>query len=473
MSAEPGLVQRVAALRQRLEEAEPLPPKDGAEEVPDHPIGKLVRHQAELRHRLGEMNTDLNRMLGSPVEPREPNGLPQQLTLRTRRLLLQGRDLLDQLRGLARESLDREAPSEPLAVAYRQTVAMTELALRAVRAFPETANDQLRLCDGLEAALDTIAQRLRALQAGLQRRDQEREQVDRLADLFAALVQGRPVLWKAFQDLAEAIVSESQEGTPLRFCAESPERPERWAAAHCLMTADVMVRVVHRDSEWRGRLPDVALAGLLHDAGMAAMPPDLLRRDQPLTVEGRRQIEAHVGLSAEGVKRLAPEEGWLIDAVRAHHERMDGTGYPNGTLGLGIPRLARLVALCDVYAALRSPRTDRPALSSRAALTETLLEAEKGRLDSGLAECLLELSFYPVGTMVELSDGQIGQVVAVNRVQGDLAALARPVLQILADAEGRALSLPRHLNLAQTEGRHVVRSLSAEDLQDRLWGRVF
>lgn len=472
MSAEPGLVQRVAALRQRLEEAEPLPPNDGSEEAPRDPLAKLVRHQAELQQRLGQLNAGLKKMLGSE-EHGDLNSLPQQLTWRTRRLLLQGRDLLDQLRGLAHEGLEREAPDEPLAVAYRQTVAMTELVLRAIQSFPETPNDQLRLCDGLEAALETITQRLRGLQAGLKRRDQEQEQVERLADLFAALVQGRPVLWKAFQDLAEAIVSESQEGMPLRFLAESPARPERWAAAHCLTTAAVMVRVACEDSEYRGRLPEVALAGLLHDAGMAAMAPDLLGRDQPLSVEGRRQIEAHPGLSAEGVKRLAPEEGWLVDAVRAHHERMDGTGYPNGTLGPEIPRLARLLALCDVYTALRSPRPYRVALSSRAALTETLLETEKGRLDTGLAECLLELSFYPVGTIVELSDGQIGQVVAVNRVHGDLAALARPVLQILADAEGRELPLSRHLNLAQAEGRHIVRSLSAEDLPDWLGARLF
>jgi HD-GYP domain-containing protein (c-di-GMP phosphodiesterase class II) len=193
------------------------------------------------------------------------------------------------------------------------------------------------------------------------------------------------------------------------------------------------------------------------------MPQEILTLAGAPTEDQRRQIEAHAGLAAEAVNRLAPAEAWLVEAVRMHHERLDGTGYPAGARGAEIPRLARLLAVCDVYAALASPRPHRQAFTPRAALTETLLEAEKGRLDPELAELLLELTFYPVGTVVELSDGRIGQVVATHRVHGDLNSPARPVIQLLS-AEGEVpLPWPEHLNLARAEGQHIVRSLTPEE----------
>jgi hypothetical protein len=121
------------------------------------------------------------------------------------------------------------------------------------------------------------------------------------------------------------------------------------------------------------------------------------------------------------------------------------------------------LAVCDVYAALSSARPQRPALPARAALTETLLEAEKGRLDAALAELLLTLSFFPIGTGVELSDGQIGLVVATNPLTSDLASPARPVVMLFIGSDGQPLAWPKYVNLAQSQGRHIVRGLTTAE----------
>ena len=105
--------------------------------------------------------------------------------------------------------------------------------------------------------------------------------------------------------------------------------------------------------------------------------------------------------------------GPLAAAVATHHERADGTGYPNGLTGADLPALGRLLRVADVYAALNEDRPHRPALDPRAALTEVLLMAEQGQVDRDFAEYLLHLAFYPVGTLVELTDGRTG-VVAAN-----------------------------------------------------------
>src|SRR5207302_2281552 len=119
------------------------------------------------------------------------------------------------------------------------------------------------------------------------------------------------------------------------------------------------------------------------------------------------------------------------------------TGYPDGRRELQLTALPRLLAVGDVYAALCCPRPHRPARETRTALTDTLLLAEQGALDRYHAERLLQLSFYPVGSVVELADGAVGVVVATHMSRRDLTTPARPVVALLTDSQGQRLPLPR------------------------------
>src|SRR5262249_32732509 len=180
---------------------------------------------------------------------------------------------------------------------------------------------------------------------------------------------------------------------------------------------------------------------------------------EPLDDDCRRAIEQHVQTGAELTARLASGAAWLCEATAGHHERLDGTGYPAGLREDQLTPLTRLLAVCDVYAARAAPRPQRPALDTRTALTDTLLLAEQGKLDRYQAEKLLQLSFYPVGSAVELADGAVGVVVATHHARRELNAPSRPVLALLTDSQGRLLPGPSHTDLAECEGRSIVRSL--------------
>jgi HD-GYP domain-containing protein (c-di-GMP phosphodiesterase class II) len=185
----------------------------------------------------------------------------------------------------------------------------------------------------------------------------------------------------------------------------------------------------------------------------------------------RRAVEAHTRVGAEILARLLPGGAWLAEAAAGHHERLDGTGYPAGLRDRQIAQLTRLVAVCDVYATLCTPRPHRPALDTRTALTDTLLLAEQGSLDRYQAERLLQLSFYPVGAVVELADGAVGLVVATHLGRRDLNTPARPVLALLTDGDGLPLPRPQHVDLAQCESRSIVRTLPETERRERLGGR--
>src|SRR5205085_7536447 len=96
---------------------------------------------------------------------------------------------------------------------------------------------------------------------------------------------------------------------------------------------------------------------------------------------------------------------------------------------------------------------------TRTALADTLLLAEQGALDRYHAERLLQLSFYPVGSLVELADGALGVVVATHMGRRDLTSPARPVLLLVTDTQGRALPAPQHLDLGECDHRSIVRSV--------------
>jgi ribonuclease P protein subunit RPR2 len=128
-------------------------------------------------------------------------------------------------------------------------------------------------------------------------------------------------------------------------------------------------------------------AGLLHDIGKIGVPEAVLRKRAPLDQDEWALMRNHPVIGAQIV---APFEFFAGGAVviRHHHERWDGSGYPDGLAGAAIPLGARIVAVADVFDALTSDRPYRPALSRDAALA--YLAAEAGRtLDADVVAALL------------------------------------------------------------------------------------
>jgi HD-GYP domain-containing protein (c-di-GMP phosphodiesterase class II) len=116
-------------------------------------------------------------------------------------------------------------------------------------------------------------------------------------------------------------------------------------------------------------LAGVRIAATLHDVGMLDVPTSILGATRPLTIEETLTVQRHCASGAQIVKnaRFGAE---IEQAVLAHHEKMDGTGYPAGLRGDQIPLTARIIAVCDAYSALTSPRPYRQALSSEKAMSE-------------------------------------------------------------------------------------------------------
>jgi hypothetical protein len=475
------LMQKIAALRQRLVPPAVTPaavtPLTGPAEPADAPAVRIdPAHAVEEKVRQGAWH---NRLIDRTLRPHDAADvsayaatLPPQLTASGARLLRKGRELLQALREIADEPTVQAGPADALGALHTGSVAMIETVLRAVQAFPASAGAQLPLCEGLDGVLDAVEERVAALTAGLVQRRHELGHIDYLADILRRLAGGQAIAPASLAALADTIVHEARQGQPLRFLHAAPQDPARFAAAHGLTVARVLVRLLLENTDPQTPVQLVAMAALVHDVGMVRVPAELLNKPGPFTDEERRLVEKHAVAGTPMVATLWPAGGWPVDAVGDHHERPDGTGYPRGQKDIQVAEVVRLLAICDVYSALCCPRPHRPALDSRTALTETLLLAERDALDRQQAERLLQISFYPAGSIVELSDGALAMVLSAQPAARALTNPARPVVMLIADAQAQPLAWPRVVDLAVDRDRSVVRTLAGAERR-RLIGRRF
>jgi len=102
----------------------------------------------------------------------------------------------------------------------------------------------------------------------------------------------------------------------------------------------------------------------------------------------------------------------ILLGIRHHHERWDGSGYPDGLKGKDIPLIARILAVADTFDAMTSDRSYKQAVSAKAAFN-FVMSANETHFDPEVCKVLLSgMGIYPPGSVVELSDGTIGTVAA-------------------------------------------------------------
>jgi response regulator RpfG family c-di-GMP phosphodiesterase len=138
------------------------------------------------------------------------------------------------------------------------------------------------------------------------------------------------------------------------------------------------------------RVRGIELAAMFGDIGLLAVQGPLLGVNGALTEQTLELVRTHPDTSAEILEPLS-HVGVPVAAVRAHHERLDGSGYPKGLRGRQVPFGAQILGVVDCYAAMVRPRPHRSALSPEAALAELRDQAAAGRLSARLVELVHEL----------------------------------------------------------------------------------
>ncbi len=160
----------------------------------------------------------------------------------------------------------------------------------------------------------------------------------------------------------------------------------------------------------RGLIKEIAIGGLLHDVGKAKVPDEILNKPAKLTEAEFAKMKSHVVQSIVILQNTPGISQIALDVAGQHHERFDGTGYPNKLKGEEISLYGRMGAIVDVYDAITSDRVYHKGMAPTAALGR-LLEWSKYHFDPGLVRTYVKcVGIYPTGSLVRLESGRLAIV---------------------------------------------------------------
>ncbi len=189
-------------------------------------------------------------------------------------------------------------------------------------------------------------------------------------------------------------------------------------------------------------LHHLGMIGLLLDLGKTRVPGELLERQGRLTASEFEEVKRHVDYGIEMLSGSPNVHPSVLEGISQHHERLNGRGYPHGLKGEEIGIFGRMAGIADSFAALTSPRSYDQTVSPSDALS-TLYDAAGEYFHGPLIERFVQaIGAFPVGSLVELSTGEVAVVVRHNRVRR-----LQPAVLVVTDGEKRRLDQPQQLDL--------------------------
>jgi HD-GYP domain-containing protein (c-di-GMP phosphodiesterase class II) len=198
---------------------------------------------------------------------------------------------------------------------------------------------------------------------------------------FAALFELQLRGSRRYQELKELMVGLA------RSLTATVDAKDSHTYGHSERVARIAVEIGREMGLQEDELSDIYLAGLLHDVGKIGIRDEVLLKPGALTPEEFDHVKEHVVIGYRILAELHPLRN-LLPAVLHHHERYDGTGYPEGLAGENIPLLARILAVADAYDAMSARRTYRNALSPKE-VEDTLKNGAGTQWDKRAVEAFL------------------------------------------------------------------------------------
>lgn len=284
-----------------------------------------------------------------------------------------------------------------------------------------------------------------------------------IGDIFSQVHDGEKLNIIKLRKSVDPIVDSISRNPDACVWVTRLKKHDEYTYQHSLSASIWAVSLGRQIGLQRHDLRSLAMGCMLMDVGKLRVDPVLLKAGRKLTSEEAAEVASHVGHGLDILDECGILNQDVIDMVAHHHERHDGTGYPQSLSGNRIPPFARIAAIVDTYDAITSNREHATAVSPTDAI-KILYQARDEDFQAELVESFIQaIGLYPAGTLVELSSGEVGVVVAEYRTRR-----LRPKVMLLLDANKKRLAGNQVIDLHEQEeatSRSVVsikRSLEPE-----------
>ena len=237
---------------------------------------------------------------------------------------------------------------------------------------------------------------------------------------------------------------------------------DEYIFTHSLNVAVLAIGMGFHMNLTRADILNLGMGAMLHDLGKTGVPLAILNKKGRLTDEEYNTIKGHPLIGARLLEKHQEVPPQTIDMTRHHHERIDGSGYPDGLSGDELNSMLTITSLSDVYDALSSDRIYHKGLLPHEALKTIFALRDKQFNRLWIERFVQCLGIYPAGTLIQLNSGEIGVVSSVNR-----SMLLRPVIRPIFDRFGRRATDKDFLDLQDSKylDRSIIGILDPKELK--------
>lgn len=262
--------------------------------------------------------------------------------------------------------------------------------------------------------------------------------------MFQEARMGNAVNVDSMQPLVEEIAASVNRNSGALIGLVRLKTKDDYTYMHSIAVCALMIALAKQLELSAADVKEAGMAGLLHDIGKMMTPANILQKPGKLTDGEFVTIKQHPQAGYDILARSGSVSAVVLDVVLHHHEKMDGSGYPNGQKGEQISLMAKMGAICDVYDAITSNRPYKqgwcPAESIR-----KMSEWSGNHLDERIFQAFVRsIGIYPAGSLVMLKSGRLAVVVE----QTD-ASLLLPVIRVFFSSKSMVYIMPELIDLSK------------------------
>lgn len=255
---------------------------------------------------------------------------------------------------------------------------------------------------------------------------------------------GRKMDYQAAVETAGAIVDCAIRNPDTLVCLSKLSAFDNYTYTHSINVAAISVVFGEYIGMDREELIDLGMAGMMHDLGKLSVPQPIVNKPGKLTPEEFEEMRRHpsYGFTLLQGNRDIPHK--VLEAIKLHHEKYNGSGYPLGLTRKDIPAFARIICLADIYDALTSNRCYRDAILPNKALGVMYGMREQDFDPLEIQLFIKCLGIFPSGSLVQLNTGDYALVQESNPGKP-----LTPRIRIILDKSMHPIE-PRSVNLAES-----------------------
>lgn len=230
-----------------------------------------------------------------------------------------------------------------------------------------------------------------------------------ITSMFQDLRMGKAIEASAVMPIVEEISASVLRNTHALISLVRLKTVDDYTYMHSVAVCALMTALAKELNLSEAEVKQASLAGLMHDLGKAAIPLRILNKPGALTDDEFDVIRDHPRLGHDLLIKSNVTDPVTLDVCLHHHEKMDGSGYPDRLVGEQISLFAKMGAICDVYDAVTSTRAYKPAWEPGIALKR--MASWTGHFDPVIFKAFVKsLGIYPIGTVVILKSGRLAVV---------------------------------------------------------------